>query len=306
MLIVKDLIKQYSNTTALNGISFEVKPGRIFGILGPNGAGKTTTIRIILNIIKPTSGSISFKGKLINKNFYNIIGYLPEERGLYRKSKVINIISYFAQLKNIKSSTAVKNAHAWLERIGISKYANSKIEELSKGNQQLIQFIVSVVHNPEILILDEPFSGFDPINQELIRDVISEFLDSGKIVIVSTHLMDIAEKLCSDIFLINNGKEVLSGDMNSIKEKFGTKIYSIDFEGDASFIAKLPYLEILNLTKNKAEVKLKPNADAHSLLFTLISQLKINQFEKVEPSLHNIFMQSIHQNNSIYYERLSA
>ena len=189
MLSVENLVKEFQNTTAVDNISFKVEPGKIFGLLGPNGAGKTTTLRTVLNIIKPTSGKILFNDELITTDFLNSIGYLPEERGLYRKSKVIDVILYFAELKNMSRTEAVKQADSWLKRLDIFHYRNKKIDELSKGNQQKIQFIMSVIHNPQLLIFDEPFTGFDPINQQEIRELIFSFLSEGKIIILSTHQM---------------------------------------------------------------------------------------------------------------------
>ena len=172
MIEVQNLVKEFQNTVAVNDISFSVKEGTIFGLLGPNGAGKTTTIRTVLNIIKPTSGRILYNGETITNDFLNQIGYLPEERGLYKKSKVIDVILYFAQLKNMTKTLALSEADKWLKRLNIQQYKNNKLEELSKGNQQKIQFIMAVIHNPDLMIFDEPFTGFDPINQQEIRELI--------------------------------------------------------------------------------------------------------------------------------------
>ncbi|MCZ6704070.1 MAG: ATP-binding cassette domain-containing protein, partial [Ignavibacteria bacterium] len=193
MLEVNNLVKEFQKTTAVDNISFKVEPGKIFGLLGPNGAGKTTILRTVLNIIKPTSGKVLFNDQLITADFLNRVGYLPEERGLYRKSKVIDVILYFAELKNMSRTEGVKQADSWLKRLDIFHYRNNKIEELSKGNQQKIQFIMSVIHNPQLLIFDEPFTGFDPINQQKIRELIFSFVSEGKIIILSTHQMETAE-----------------------------------------------------------------------------------------------------------------
>src|SRR3990172_9883048 len=219
MLTVKNLIKDYKNVTAVNDISFNVEPGKIFGLLGPNGAGKTTTIRTILNIIKPTSGEIKFDGEYLSKNYFNQIGYLPEDRGLYKKSRVIDILLYFASLKDVRKKTAMNRSLLWLKELGIENFVNKKIEELSKGNQQKVQFICSEIHDPKLLILDEPFTGFDPINQQQIKEYLSKFSNDGKIIILSTHQMETAENLCSDILLLNKGKEVTMGNLSEIKMK---------------------------------------------------------------------------------------
>ena len=226
MLEVRNLTKEYNDVVAVKNLSFTVSEGKIFGLLGPNGAGKTTTIRTVLNIIKPTSGQISFYNREISRDFFNVIGYLPEERGLYRKSRVDEVILYFAVLKNMNRLEAVKQLDFWLRKLGISEYRKKKIEELSKGNQQKVQFITSVIHNPKLLILDEPFTGFDPINQQIIRETIVSFISEGKLIILSTHHMEIAEKMCSDILLMNRGKEVCSGSLSQLKKNDVPDLFS--------------------------------------------------------------------------------
>ena len=302
MLVAQNLTKDYKDITAVNNISFRVESGRIFGLLGPNGAGKTTTIRTILNIIKPTSGRILFDGEPINDPFFNIIGYLPEERGLYKKSKTIDVILYFAQLKNMDKKTALSEAVQWLQKLDISQYRNKKIEELSKGNQQKVQFITAIIHNPRLIVLDEPFAGFDPLNQQLIREIIISLSGMGKTIILSTHQMDTAEKLCSDIFLINKGKEVCSGNMIDIKKSFGTNTIRIIFEGDGSFINSLPYViraeqsdSFLDTgdTASSLEVTLKEDIHPKDFLKDIMNQLSLTHFSVVEPSLHKIFIDVI-------------
>lgn len=293
MLEVKNLRKEYKNTVAVDNISFSVLPGKIFGLLGPNGAGKTTTIRAILNIIKPSSGSITFEGIPINNDFNNLIGYLPEERGLYKKSKVIDIIAYFGELKNLTRSQAIKEGENWLKRLSITEYRNKKVEELSKGNQQKIQFIVSVLHNPKLLILDEPFSGFDPINQQLIKDTILSFVDTGKIIILSTHQMETAEKLCSEIFLINKGKEVTSGKVSDVKRKYGFNNIHIQFEGDGSILKHHNKVLKVDYYSNFAEVILPNDYNPSLFLKEIINSIDIKEFKVIEPTLHSIFIDVI-------------
>lgn len=302
MLVAENLTKDYQDITAVNNISFGVEPGRIFGLLGPNGAGKTTAIRTILNIIKPTSGRILFDGEPINDHFFNIIGYLPEERGLYKKSKTIDVIFYFALLKNMDKKTALSEADRWLKILDISLYRNKKIEELSKGNQQKVQFITAIIHNPRLIVLDEPFSGFDPINQQLIREIIISLSGMGKTIILSTHQMDTAEKLCSDIFLINKGKEVCSGSMIDIKKRFGTNTIRIIFEGDGSFIGTLPSVirtekpnslsETANITSS-LEVTLQDDIKPKDFLKDIMNRLSLTHFSIVEPALDKIFIDVI-------------
>jgi ABC-2 type transport system ATP-binding protein len=290
MLEVRDLRKEYKDIVAVDGISFNVREGEIFGLLGPNGAGKTTTIRTILNIIKPSSGSILFNGMPINKDFYNHIGYLPEERGLYRKSKVIDILLYFAGLKNMKRASAINEAEILLRKLNIPQYKDKKLEELSKGNQQKIQFISAIIHNPRLLILDEPFSGFDPVNQQLIKEMILGFADSGKLIILSTHQMETAEKLCSEIFLINKGKEVLSGTVPQVKKKFGGNNLRINYQGDISFVKVLPSVLHIDDYKNYAEIQLNDDVQPNEFLKQIIDHINISGFSIIEPTLHKIFI----------------
>lgn len=290
MLTGQNLVKEFNEVTAVDNISFKVEEGKIFGLLGPNGAGKTTTIRMILNIIKPSSGSIIFEGKPITNEFFNEIGYLPEERGLYKKSKVIDIILYFAGLKNMSKASALKEADVWLKKLGIPHYKNNKLQELSKGNQQKVQFITSIIHNPKLLILDEPFSGFDPINQQEVKDTILSFVDSGKIVILSTHQMETAEKLCSEIFLINKGKEVCSGNLTQIKKNFGGNNVKIEFDGDGSFLKDLSFVKHVDNYKNYAEVQLEDNFPPYEFLKKVIDKINISQFSVIEPTLNKIFI----------------
>lgn len=293
MLEVQNLEKKFQNVAAVDNISFSVKPGKIFGLLGPNGAGKTTTIRTILNIIKPTGGRITLNGQPIRKDFFNDIGYLPEERGLYKKSKVIDVINYLANLKNLDPKKIKDESALWLEKLGIENYRDKKIEELSKGNQQKIQFICAVIHDPEVLILDEPFSGFDPINQQQIKDLILDFVGSGKIIVLSTHQMETAEKLCSEIFLINKGKEVLSGELSAIKKNFGGNHIKIGSDGDLKFLNT--FKEVLNFEQysNFAEVHLKDDVKASEFLKTLVQKMPVTHYSIIEPTLNKIFIDTI-------------
>ena len=296
MLLVENLVKEFQNTTAIDNISFKVEPGEIFGLLGPNGAGKTTTLRTVLNIIKPTSGKVLFNDQLITGDFLNHIGYLPEERGLYKKSKVIDVILYFAELKNMKRTEAVKQADSWLKRLDIFHYRNNKIDELSKGNQQKVQFIMSVIHNPKLLIFDEPFTGFDPINQQEIRELIFSFVSEGKIIILSTHQMETAEKLCTDIFLLNNGKEVTSGKLSHIKKEFGGNHIEIKFSGDVSFISSMAEVITVDTYNNYAEVHLKAVVEPSDFLKKITYKIDITHFSVIEPTLNRIFIDLIKQN----------
>src|SRR5574338_59192 len=295
MLIVRNLTKEYNDIVAVKNLSFTVSEGKIFGLLGPNGAGKTTTIRTLLNIIKPTSGEISFYDKKISKNFFNVIGYLPEERGLYKKSRVIEVILYFAALKNMNRSTALQQLYYWLKKLEIYNYKTKKIEELSKGNQQKVQFITSVIHNPKLLILDEPFSGFDPINQQIIRETILSFINEGKLIVLSTHHMELAEKMCSDILLLNKGKEVCSGSLSQLKKNFGGNMVEVGFEGNSSVISNLKYVKGMDNYSNFAEVQLEDSIEPYVLLRDIADKIKVSYFKIIEPTLNKIFIDMIKQ-----------
>ena len=296
MIEVRNLVKEFQNTVAVNDISFSVKEGTIFGLLGPNGAGKTTTIRTVLNIIKPTSGRILYNGETITNDFLNQIGYLPEERGLYKKSKVIDVILYFAQLKNMTKTLALSEADKWLKRLNIQQYKNNKLEELSKGNQQKIQFIMAVIHNPDLMIFDEPFTGFDPINQQEIRELIFSFISAGKIIILSTHQMETAEKLCSEIFLINKGKEVTSGSLSRIKKEFGGNHVEIRYNGNISFVSQMNEVVNIDSYNSYAEIEIKENVEPSAFLKKLTDKIDLTHFSVIEPTLNSIFINLIKQN----------
>jgi ABC-2 type transport system ATP-binding protein len=296
MLKVFKLNKQFNGIAAVDNITFNIENGTIFGLLGPNGAGKTTTIRAILNIIHPTSGIITLNEAVIKDKMLNKTGYLPEDRGIYKKSKVTDALLYFAALKGLNAKKAIYEADLWLEKLNIAMYRKRKIEELSKGNQQKVQFISSVIHDPELLILDEPFSGFDPINQLLIKDILLSFRDKGKIIILSTHQMETAENLCSEILLINKGKNILSGQINDIKTKCGKNKIKIEFEGDSRFIKGLPFVKNVETSGTSAEVELFQGTEGYILLNAISDKIKIREFTPVQPALNEIFIDVVRNN----------
>lgn len=293
MLVVKNLFKRFNSTVAVDDLSFTVNSGKIFGLLGPNGAGKTTTIRTILNIIKPSSGEIIFDGKPITYEYYNIIGYLPEERGLYKRSKVIDVLVYFASLKNVKRVDATRLADIWLTKLNISNLKEKRIEQLSKGNQQKVQLIAAIIHNPRLLILDEPFTGFDPINQQEVKNLILSFLSEGKTIILSTHQMDLAEKLCEDILLINNGKEVCNGKLSEIKKKFGGNNIRLGYSGNGTFLNEFSEIVKFDSYSNYTDVQLKDNINPSDFLKKLIEKIEVHHFSIIEPTLNKIFIDLI-------------
>jgi ABC-2 type transport system ATP-binding protein len=292
MLKVSNLHKEFSNVIAVDNLFFEIKDGEIFGLLGPNGAGKTTTIRCLLNIIQPERGEISFNGKS-NLDIKDLVGYIPEERGLYTKSRVIDVLMYFGQLKGKQASFVKNRINYYLNKLGMKETANRKINELSKGNQQKIQLISAFISEPKILILDEPFAGLDPINQELVIELIKEFLDEGKIIILSTHQMDIAEKLCHKILLMNKGKQVLYGYLNEIKKQFGRMNLHLKGTNLDDNLKNYPEFESVLLYENYAEIFLKDHFNTKEILQKLLMSYNITSFEIKEPSLHSIFIRSI-------------
>ena len=293
MIRIEKLRKVYSSKVAVSNVSFEANKGEIFGLLGPNGAGKTTTIRMILNIILPDSGAVLFDGVHFSEETKNRIGYLPEERGLYKKNKVGDTIEYFANLKSMNHTDIKKRTKYWLERFEIKDRITGKVEELSKGNQQKIQFIIAVLHDPDLLILDEPFSGFDPVNQDLLKDVLIELKRSGKTIIFSTHQMEQVEKLCDRICLINNGEVVLSGNLNDVKKQHGNNSIKLSFSGDASFIKSYPEVKYVHAFENYAEMTVTDKFLVKNFIDEANKKLEIKSFQIAEPSLHSIFIEKV-------------
>ena len=290
MIKAEHLRKQYTSVLAVDDVSLEVEPGRIFGLIGPNGAGKSTSIRMILNIISPDRGAVTFGGAPFSRAIQDNIGYLPEERGLYKKNKLLDTIVYFASLRGVAAGDAKRKALEWLRRFELEAYAKRKVEELSKGNQQKAQFITAVLHDPEYVVLDEPFSGLDPVNQIVLKDILQELKQQGKAIIFSTHQMDSAEKLCDEICLINRGKIVLEGSLKEVKQKFGKNSVHIEYVGDGSFIQSLPMVKKATVYENFAELQLNGDISSRELLSSVSSKVEIRKFEFVEPSLNSIFL----------------
>ncbi len=290
-LEVKNLSKSFKTVKAVNNVSFSVPDNSIFGLIGRNGAGKTTTIRMLMNIYSPDSGEIFLRGAKIGEEFKSKVGYLPEERGLYKKMKVLETLLYFAELKGKNAKEVTNKALNYLERFELKDRANSKIEDLSKGNQQKIQFITSILHDPEFLILDEPFSGLDPINTNLLTEIIMEMKQKGKVIILSTHLMDFAERLCDNIAMIDKGNIILNGSLSEIKSKHANKNITIAAKGDISFLNALPYIERVENFGNTLGVKVKTENDIQNLLKALAdNNVNVTKFDANTISLHEIFI----------------
>jgi ABC-2 type transport system ATP-binding protein len=291
-LRLENITKRYETKLAVDNLSLQVPQGAIYGIIGPNGAGKTTTIRMIMNIIAPDSGTILFDGKKIDDSFRDRAGYLPEERGLYKKMTLNEIVLYLAELKNCRRSQIVSQIGPWLERMGLAEYRYRKVEELSKGMAQKLQFITTIIHNPDIVILDELFSGLDPVNIELIKNILLELKRDGKTILFSTHVMEQAEKLCDYICMINAGEKVIDGRMAEVKAQFGKNTVQVEIQGDGAFIGALPEVKRMAEFGNYLELTLREGAEMDNLLRAMIGKVKVRRFEMMEPSLYQIFIET--------------
>jgi len=298
VLEINSVSKSYSNHLALDDVSLAVPEGQIFGLLGPNGAGKTSLIRIINQITMPDKGALLFNGQPLNSNHISQIGYLPEERGLYKKMKVGEQALYLAQLKGLSEKEAKKALKIWFERFEITPWWNKKVEELSKGMAQKIQFITTVLHQPKLLIFDEPFSGFDPINATLIKDEILRLKAQGTSIIFSTHRMESVEELCDHIALIDQSKKILDGPINQIKEQYKQQIYKVDFAStDLTFLENLPqHLQLISKNKHQAEIQIVNENSASDLIRFLIDQSDIKGFEEKVPNINEIFIRTVKGN----------
>jgi len=286
--------KSFGEFTAVKDLSLAVRAGRIFGLLGPNGAGKTTTIRMIVNITAPDSGTIELFGRQITPTLQDRIGYLPEERGLYKKMKIGDQLRFFAELKNISGKEVDRRIDSWLARVKLSEWKNKRAMELSKGMQQKIQFITAVLHEPDLLVLDEPFSGLDPVNAELLKDIVLELKRTGKTIIFSTHQMEVAEKICDDICLINRSQKVLDGSLREIKKSFGRNAVALRMEGSNGILNDPSLVSNVQTHSDEVEVLLAPGATAQQFLRKLVdSGANVSKFEMIEPSLHDIFIEKV-------------
>ena len=293
-LRVENVTKRFGEFTAVDDLSFSVRAGRVFGFLGPNGAGKTTTIRMIVGITAPDEGHIELFGHRMSAEMQDRIGYLPEERGLYKKMKIVDQLRYFAALKSVPAADADKRIDFWLDRMDLGEWKKKKTTDLSKGMQQKIQFISTVLHNPDLLILDEPFSGLDPVNVEFMIDVLSEFKSQDKTIIFSTHLMETAERLCHDILLINKAKKVVAGSLREVKESYGHNLIALRATGGNGVLRDGAIVEKIIEHADEMEVHLADGADPQMLLKRLIeSGAVISKFERTEPSLNDIFIDQV-------------
>lgn len=288
---LENVTKSYDGVTAVNHVTLNVREGAIVGLLGPNGAGKTSTIRMIMNILLPDDGSIRVFGEPVSQETRSAIGYLPEERGLYPRMEVRSVIVFLAALRGLTEGEAQKRADQWLARLELSDWAGKKVRDLSKGMQQKVQFISAVLHQPKLVILDEPFSGLDPVNAAMVKDIMLEMRGQGSTIVLSTHLMEQVERMCDSICLINKGHNVLDGDLRAIKQSYGKNTVRIEFGGSDRFLSH-PAIASVNRFGSGAEAKLKPGADAQEILKAAVEAgARIDRFELLEPSLNDIFIE---------------
>jgi ABC-2 type transport system ATP-binding protein len=293
ILELRNVRKAYGDFVAVDDVSMAVPAGSIYGLLGPNGAGKTTTLRMIMNITPQDSGEIHVFGHPRTAEDLQRIGYLPEERGLYRRMTVLDQLVFLAEIHGLKRARILPEIQRWLERVDLAQWAKKKVEELSKGMQQKVQLIGTVLHQPELLILDEPFSGLDPLNQELFRELLGEYRQQGKSVVLSTHGMELAERMCDHICLINRGRAILDGDLREIKRRVGGNAYRLVATGDLERLKELPEVEQAAIQDGMAKLLLRPDASGSTALRRMVEFLDVHEFRSEEPELEQIFMKAV-------------
>jgi ABC-2 type transport system ATP-binding protein len=293
-VVLEGVTKRFDTLTAVSNLSLGIREGAVFGLLGPNGAGKTTSLRMIMRVLIPDEGSIQVLGEPVSERTQDLVGYLPEERGLYAKMKVREVLRFLGALKGLSETEAAQRAQAWLERLELAAWSEKKIQDLSKGMQQKVQFIATVIHKPPLLILDEPFAGLDPVNAGLIKDIMLELRDQGSTIILSTHRMEQVEMMCDAICLINKGCNVLNGDLRAIKQSYGKNTLRMEYSGDGDFLEGTGLVEKVNRFGVVVEARLKPGADPQEILkAALLRGVRISRFELVEPPLNDIFIEKV-------------
>jgi len=296
-LVVNNVVKHYADKTAVSGVQFEVGKGEIYGLLGANGAGKTTTMRMILGLIYPDQGEIRYNGKAYSKELLKTIGYLPEERGLYPKIKVSEQLIYLAQLKGMSAKDADRSLKNWLERFEVPENYNKRVEELSKGNQQKIQFISAIIHNPQFIIMDEAFSGLDPVNVELLKATVKELRDNGASIVFSTHRMEHVEELCRNITILHRSKEVIKGNVKEIKSKFPKEKVFLQTKSEVQGLERIAGVKDIHRHENGLEIVIANEKVASEILTHALAQSEIEHFQVKEPTLNEIFIRSVGERN---------
>jgi ABC-2 type transport system ATP-binding protein len=296
---LEKVTKRYDSFDAVSSLSMEIKEGAVFGLLGPNGAGKTTTLRMIVRILIPDEGSVRVLGKPLSEQTQELIGYLPEERGLYRHMRLLEILRFLGALKGLPEAEAERRARIWLDRLGLGDRMNDEVHNLSRGMQQKIQFIAAVIHRPPLVILDEPFTGLDPVNAAVIKDVMLELRSQGATIILSTHRMDQVEQMCDSICLMNKGQKLLDGDLKAIKRSYGNNTVRMEFAGDPAFLQLPGIIERTNSYGEMVDITLRPGGDAQQILKSAVERgVQIRRFELIEPPLNDIFIQKISERHA--------
>jgi ABC-2 type transport system ATP-binding protein len=290
ILEVESVTKQYDKLVAVDNVNFSVDQGQVYGMLGPNGAGKTTAIRMIMNIIMPDSGTIRLFGRSLTDELKSRIGYLPEERGLYPKMKVDRLLAFLGELNGLPASETKSRVDEWLERFDLDSSRDKKVQELSKGMQQKLQFISTILHDPDLIILDEPFSGLDPVNVNLIKNIMLDLKEQGKAIMLSTHMMETAEKLCDHVLMINKGKKVLDGPLGEIQKKYGKNAVHLQYDGNGGFIKDLPFVKKVDDYGKYIEVELNDGSRPNDLLKEIIPNVSVLSMQSQKSSLNEIFI----------------
>jgi ABC-2 type transport system ATP-binding protein len=292
-LEVTRIAKTFGDYRAVNDLSFVVPQGSIYGLLGPNGAGKTTTIRMLMDIIVPDSGGVSFFGEKFRREHLCRVGYLPEERGLYKKMKTKEMLIFLGQIRGLDRASSVRETEVWMKRLEMTGWDDKKIEELSKGMQQKVQFAATLMHKPDLIILDEPFTGLDPVNSAMFTEVMLDLERQGRTIIFSTHRMEQVERLCDAICLVNRGQAILQGNLREIKRGFGSNTITVGVEGDHAFLSELPGVREVVNTGNFLQIKMESGTDPQAILRAMVGRLAITHFELTEPSLEEIFIMAV-------------
>ena len=292
-LDVSSVIKKFGEKTVVDNLSFKIESPGVFGLLGTNGAGKTTTIRMILGILEKDGGAISWNGRPVTRESVKF-GYLPEERGLYPKSKIIDQLSYFGKLRGMDGKSVKKVINYWFDRLKVSEYSNSTAEQLSKGNQQKIQLITALIHDPELIVMDEPLSGLDPVNADLFKSVIYELIEKGKFIIMSSHHMESIEDYCTDLVILKNGETVLNGNLKEIKSGYGRTNLTVNAQDNIDVLIKEGGIHVISKNATGYELKINSDEQAYALLEKMItSKIRLDKFEIREPTLHEIFIEKV-------------
>jgi ABC-2 type transport system ATP-binding protein len=296
---LENVTKRYDSFDAVSSLTMGIKEGAVFGLLGPNGAGKTTTLRMIVRILLPDEGSVRVLGQPLSDDTQDLIGYLPEERGLYRQMRLLEILVFLGALKGLSEAEADRRARVWLERLGLADRLNDEVHNLSRGMQQKIQFIAAILHKPPLVILDEPFTGLDPVNAAVVKDAMLELRNQGATIILSTHRMDQVEQMCDSICLMNKGQKLLDGDLKAIKKSYGNNTVRMEFVGDPSFMQLPGVVERVNPYGEVVEITLRPGANAQQILKSAVERgVEVRRFELIEPPLNDIFIEKVSERNA--------